>query len=287
MTLELDLHGIRLGLGPDRIDQPPADAPQFDSEHLWPVVSSQARPGARVLVVRGVSASADGVPAGGAEGSGREWLLEQVKACFFGPMRVSVMLDANGANTTAAAAVLAAARHAPLRGAEALVLAATGPVGRRATRLLAREGARVRLGSRSLERAEETLRSLQQTVEGAALLAVQTATSGDTAAALEGVQVVIAAGAAGVELLPGQLLADCPTVRVAIDLNAVQPLVERLANLLRADDFEAQQQLDAILERLAGSELADSFAELRAHIARYDFDGALRRLQEIRGVDSR
>ncbi len=70
----------RLGLGPDRIDQPPADAPQFDSEHLWPVVSSQARPGARLLVVRGVSTSADGVLLGGADGSGREWLLEQCRA---------------------------------------------------------------------------------------------------------------------------------------------------------------------------------------------------------------
>ncbi|MDQ7743276.1 uroporphyrinogen-III synthase [Hydrogenophaga pseudoflava] len=70
----------RLGLGPDRVDQPPADAPQFDSEHLWPVVSSQARPGARVLVVRGVSAAADGALAGGAEGNGREWLLEQCRA---------------------------------------------------------------------------------------------------------------------------------------------------------------------------------------------------------------
>lgn len=70
----------RLGLGPDRIDQPPADAPQFDSEHLWPVVSSQVRPGARVMVVRGVSASADGSLSGGAEGSGREWLLEQCRA---------------------------------------------------------------------------------------------------------------------------------------------------------------------------------------------------------------
>lgn len=69
-----------LGLGPDRIDQPPADAPQFDSEHLWPVVSSQARPGARVLVVRGLSASADGVLMGGASGSGREWLIEQCRA---------------------------------------------------------------------------------------------------------------------------------------------------------------------------------------------------------------
>ena len=37
--------------------------------------------------------------------------MRQVTACFFGPMRVSVMFDANGANTTAAAAVLAAAQH--------------------------------------------------------------------------------------------------------------------------------------------------------------------------------
>src|SRR4051794_34171065 len=46
-------------------------------------------------------------------------------------LRVSILLDANGANTTAAAAVRAAARHLELRGAAALVLAATGPVGQR------------------------------------------------------------------------------------------------------------------------------------------------------------
>lgn len=77
-TLSMALQ--RLGLGPERIDQPPADALQFDSEHLWPVVSSQAKPGARLLVVRGVSTSADGVPTGGTEGSGREWLMEQCRA---------------------------------------------------------------------------------------------------------------------------------------------------------------------------------------------------------------
>src|SRR5687768_1590015 len=38
---------------------------------------------------------------GGSNVSAGEKLLEQVKKCFFGPMRVSVMLDANGANTTA------------------------------------------------------------------------------------------------------------------------------------------------------------------------------------------
>src|SRR5690606_5272095 len=50
-------------------------------------------------------------------------LLEEVKKTFFGPMRVSVMFDANGANTTAVAAVLAASRDCPLSGAEVTVLA--------------------------------------------------------------------------------------------------------------------------------------------------------------------
>src|ERR1700736_3993193 len=68
-------------------------------------------------------------------------------------LRVSVLLDANGANTTAAAAVRAAARHLELRGTGALVRGGTGPVGQRVARLLARQGARVRVGSRQRARA--------------------------------------------------------------------------------------------------------------------------------------
>lgn len=70
----------RLGEDTDRIDQPPADAPQFDSEHLWPVVSPQVKSGVRLLVVRGASAPAEGPPPGGVSGSGREWLIEQCRA---------------------------------------------------------------------------------------------------------------------------------------------------------------------------------------------------------------
>src|SRR5262245_10374721 len=51
---------------------------------------------------------------GGSNVATGEALLKKVTGCFFGPMRVSVMLDANGANTTAAAAVLAAGKHANL-----------------------------------------------------------------------------------------------------------------------------------------------------------------------------
>ncbi len=45
---------------------------------------------------------------GGANVEAGEAVLSAVKATFFGDFRVSVLLDANGANTTAAAAVLAA-----------------------------------------------------------------------------------------------------------------------------------------------------------------------------------
>ncbi len=45
---------------------------------------------------------------GGTDVAAGEQLLAKTRDCFFGPMRVSVMLDSNGANTTAAAAVLCA-----------------------------------------------------------------------------------------------------------------------------------------------------------------------------------
>ncbi|MDO8906452.1 uroporphyrinogen-III synthase [Hydrogenophaga sp.] len=60
-----------------RIDSPARDAPQFDSETLWPIVAAQVRAGAQVLIVRGTSlgTAADSVP-----GSGRDWLIRQCLA---------------------------------------------------------------------------------------------------------------------------------------------------------------------------------------------------------------
>jgi hypothetical protein len=160
---------------------------------------------------------------GGSNVAAGEKLLEQVKKCFFGPMRVSVMLDANGANTTAAAAVLAAEKHVSLQGAEAAVLAATGPVGQRAVRLLAREGARVRVGSRSAARAAEVCQMVGRLVPSAALKPCATASTDETLAAVAGAQIVIAAGAAGVELLSSEARQSIQGLKVAVDLNAVPP----------------------------------------------------------------
>lgn len=160
---------------------------------------------------------------GGSDVAAGEAVLEAVRKSFFGPMRVSVMLDSNGANTTAAAAVLAAAKHVPLSGAKALVLAATGPVGQRVVRLLARSGAEVRAASRSLPRAQEACAAIAKQVSQATLTAHAVSSAGEAAAALEGVQIVIAAGAAGIELLSEQTRREAKSLRVAIDLNAVPP----------------------------------------------------------------
>lgn len=161
---------------------------------------------------------------GGSNVAEGEKLLAEVTSCFFGPLRVSVMLDANGANTTASAAVIAAARHVQLAGCESLVLAGTGPVGQRVARLLAKAGARVRVASRSLERARETCAAIQQAVGDARLTPVAPQNSDEVRAALDGVEVVFAAGAAGVELLPQTVRTSAKSLHVAIDLNAVSPV---------------------------------------------------------------
>ena len=138
-------------------------------------------------------------------------------------LTVSVMLDSNGANTTAAASVRAAARHVNLDSVESLVLGGTGPVGQRVARLLAKHGGHVRLGSRQLDRAEAVAAKIRQEVPGAKIEAVSVATSSDGPKALQGRELVIAAGAPGVLLLPKKVRDTAKQLRVVIDLNGVPP----------------------------------------------------------------
>jgi hypothetical protein len=160
---------------------------------------------------------------GGSNVAAGEALLQKVRGTFFGPMRVSVMLDSNGANTTAAAAVLLAGKHCDLKSAEALVLAATGPVGSRVVRLLAAAGAKVRVASRDRARAEAICRRVNASVPRAVLTAVESGTLEALAESLQGVQVIIAAGAPGIELLSADARRSAPRLQVAIDLSAVAP----------------------------------------------------------------
>lgn len=160
---------------------------------------------------------------GGSDVAAGEAVLAEIRRAFFGPMRVSVMLDPSGANTTAAAAVWTARKHVKLAESTALVLAATGPVGQRVVRLLAREGAQVRVASRRLERAQSVCSAVTDRYASARLTAVRAGSDEETIAALDGADVVIAAGAAGIELASRDALRSASRLRVAIDLNAVPP----------------------------------------------------------------
>ena len=173
-------------------------------------------------------------------GAGEQLLAEACKHMLpqFG-LRVSVLLDANGSNTTAAAAVRVAARHLDLANAAALVLGGTGPVGQRVARLLARQGAEVRVGSRQLARAATVSRAIQAKIPSGRVQPVATDTVAELEAALSGRTLVIAAGTAGVVLFPRSARAACPGLRVAIDLNAVPPVgIEAVEVMDKAADRE-------------------------------------------------
>ncbi len=161
---------------------------------------------------------------GGADVAAGEQLLAKTRECFFGPMRVSVMLDSNGANTTAAAAVLSAKKHVALRNAVVTVLAATGSVGRRLVRLFAREGAYVRVCSRQIDRAIEICEDTNLLPANTKFEACETSNEESLRNALEDAQIVVAAGAPGAQLLPENIRKDAKSLRVAIDLNAVPPV---------------------------------------------------------------
>jgi len=163
---------------------------------------------------------------GGSDVGAGEAVLQAVRKSFvpqYG-LTVSVMLDSNGSNTTAAAAVRAASKHMDLGQARALVLGGTGPVGQRVARLLARQGADVRIGSRSIERAQAVAAAIKADVPNARVEAAGATSSADAPKTLEDRDLVIAAGAAGAVLLPAKVRAAAKKLHLAIDLNAVPPV---------------------------------------------------------------
>ena len=165
-----------------------------------------------------------GIFVGGTEMAAGERILAAVQAAFFGPLRVSVMLDSNGSNTTAVAAVAKLQQiMGDVRGRRAVVTAGSGPVGMRAAGLLARAGADVRIGSRTSRRGTEAVDAIQQRF-GSTVRLVTMPDPSHAAAALEGAELLLNAGRPGVRLVPRDAWVGRTGLRVAADLNAVPPL---------------------------------------------------------------
>ncbi len=152
-----------------------------------------------------------------------EAILKETLAAFFNPLRVSVMLDSNGCNTTATAAVVKVISAVPVRGQKVVVLAGTGPVGQRVAALLAKEGAEVTLTSRTFERAKTACDALKERF-GSNAIPAAAADFAATAAVLEDACAAICTGVEGVMLIPEDVWKKHPTLQVLADVNAVPPL---------------------------------------------------------------
>lgn len=159
---------------------------------------------------------------GGSMVKGEE-LFKTVKKRFFSSFRVSLMLDSNGSNTTAAAGVALLAKAKPLAGRKAVVLAGTGPVGMRAAAMLHIEGAEVALTSRQMARAKAASAAINERF-GFAPTPLEAFDSAARAAAIKGAHIVFAAGAIGVPLLDEKDWRDDPTIELLADCNAQPPL---------------------------------------------------------------
>jgi hypothetical protein len=170
--------------------------------------------------------SSTAVWVGGSDATAGEKVLEEVQGAFFGPFRVSVMLDSDGCNTTAATAIALIAKEGDLRGRRAVILG-VGPVGLRSATLLEQEGADVLavtipadvLGTDSYHRPRGLAVAERLGIE-----AREPADRSEMEAALEGASIVLASGPAGVELLPHDLWSAHPTIELLVDYNAAEPL---------------------------------------------------------------
>jgi hypothetical protein len=160
---------------------------------------------------------------GGSNIEAGQSLLIAVQKHFFPGFQVSVMLDSNGSNTTAAAAVAKLGSSANLAGKKAVVLAGTGPVGQRAAAMMALEGAQVSITSRHIFNAEKACYAMKKRF-GVDLTPMEAADYDSRAAAIQDANIVLATGAAGVELLKPEHWQNNPHLQLLADANATPPV---------------------------------------------------------------
>jgi len=160
---------------------------------------------------------------GGSDMTAGEKLFKAVQKIFFADFRVSIMLDSNGSNTTAAAGVAKLLSSGTLAGKKTVILAGTGPVGRRAAVMLAKEGAEVSLTSRQIARAIQACKDDKERF-GVDIEPLEAIDNDARGKAIEDAKIVFATGAAGVQLLNAEHWQNNENLEMMTDANATPPL---------------------------------------------------------------
>lgn len=158
-------------------------------------------------------------------------ILEIAKKTMFPPFELSVIVDPRGAYTTASAAVaktyLLSVKKGlgDLNGKNVTVLAGTGPVGSVAARLYAIEGANVTITSRRMSKAIAVATKINEELGEDKIKGMEAAIPEEVGKAIKNADIVLSAGAAGVQLLPLEILKEYgKQCKIVADINAVPPL---------------------------------------------------------------
>jgi Methylene-tetrahydromethanopterin dehydrogenase, N-terminal/Shikimate / quinate 5-dehydrogenase len=152
------------------------------------------------------------------------------KAMKSAPWGNSIIVDPRGGYSTAAAAVAKTFGAAiekgfgPLEGKNVTVLAGTGPVGQTAARIYAAEKANVTITSRTMAKGQAVADKINAEVGANRVKVVEVNKPEQTADAIKGVEIVLSAGAGGIQLLSKADLDKSSSCKIVADINAIKPL---------------------------------------------------------------
>jgi methylenetetrahydrofolate/methylenetetrahydromethanopterin dehydrogenase (NADP+) len=184
---------------------------------------------------------------GGSKVRDGEAVFAAARKLFFPPFEPSIMLDSDGSNTTAAAAVAMVRQAVKLKGARAAVVG-VGPVGLRTAELLRREGAETTLFTFPPDVMEGGYRRASGigVAEEAGFEVVEPSSSDELDAALAGRVAVFAAGPAGVQILRRSGWSQ-EGVQVVVDYSAAEPVgVEDVDRMDDLKDDDGVRKLGAL-----------------------------------------
>ncbi|MCW4006907.1 MAG: methylenetetrahydromethanopterin dehydrogenase [Candidatus Bathyarchaeota archaeon] len=158
-------------------------------------------------------------------------VVEATQKCMASaPWGNSIIVDPRGAYSTAAGAVaktlgLSLSKGlGELAGKKVTVLAGTGPVGQTAARIYAAEKADVTITSRTMAKGQAIADKINAEAGETRVKVVEVSKPEQTAAAVKDAEIILAAGAGGIQLLSAADLKAAPNCKIVADINAIKPL---------------------------------------------------------------
>jgi hypothetical protein len=152
------------------------------------------------------------------------------KAMASAPWGTSIIVDPRGAYSTAAGAVAKILglslekKIGSFEGKNVAVLAGTGPVGQTAARIFASEKANVVITSRALAKGQAVADKINKEVGAKRVTVVEVTKPEQTAVAVKDAEIILSAGAGGIQLLSADDLKKAKKCKLVADINAIKPV---------------------------------------------------------------